>query len=263
MKLALMLGIGIVAAGMGAAYAQADTRIADLVRSGKLRVGLGLGSPVLAVKNPATGEVRGPALDMGRELASKMRVEFVAVEYPRPGAVLEGAKTGAWDVAFLVVDPERAKDADFAPPHMQSDFTYLVPGGSPLQKIADADRPGVRIAVPKGDASDLLLTRLLKNAELVRTDTIPAASELLRAGSVQAQAAPRPVLLAASASMPGSLVLPDGFAVISFAALVPKGHPGRLAYVSEFIEDAKASGLVGRVIRDAGLQGVRVAPAAR
>jgi polar amino acid transport system substrate-binding protein len=262
MKLALTVGIAILATGVGSAYPQTDPRIADLVKSGKLRVGLGLGSPVLAMKNPA-GEVRGPAVDIGRALAAKMGVAFVGVEYPRPGAILEGAKTNAWDMAFLVVDPERAKEADFAPPHMQSDFTYLVMGGSPLQKAADADRSGVRIAVPKGDASDLLLTRLLKNAELVRTDTIPAASELLRSGRVQAQAAPRPVLLAASANVPGSRVLADGFAVISFAPLVPKGHPGWLAYVSEFVEDAKASGLVARIIQDAGLRGVQVAPPAR
>lgn len=261
LTLALTLGIG--ASGLDRAYAQIDARVADLVKAGKLRVALGLGSPVLAVKNPTTGEVRGPAMEMGRALAARIGVGFVGVEYPRPGAVLEGASTGAWDVAFLVVDPERAKAADFAPPHMQSDFTYLVAAGSPLAKAADADRAGIRIAVPKGDASDLLLTRLLKNAELVRTDTISAAAELLRAGGVQAQAAPRPVLMAESAKMPGSRVLPDGFAVISFAALVPKGHPGRLAYVAEFVEEAKASGTVARIIESAGLQGVRVAPAAR
>ena len=41
---------------------------------------------------------------------------------------------------------------------------------------------------------------------------------------------------------------------------VPKGHPGRLAYINEFIEDAKASGLVNRIIETLAMQGVRVAP---
>jgi polar amino acid transport system substrate-binding protein len=260
---ALALTLGIGATGFDRVYAQTDARIADLAKAGKLRVALGLGSPVLAVKNPMTGDVRGPAVDLGRALAKRIGVEFVGIEYPRPGAILDGAKTGAWDVAFLVVDPERAKQVDFAPPYMQSDFTYLVAGGSPLRKAADVDRTGVRIAVPKGDASDLLLTRILKHAELVRTDTIPAASELLGAGTVQAQAAPRPVLLAASAKVPGSRVLPDGFAAISWAALVPKDRAGRLAYVREFLEEAKASGMVDRIIQDAGLHGVQVAPLAR
>ena len=168
--LTLALGIGISAAGARTAYAQPakDPRVADLVQAGRLRVGLGLGTPAIAIKNPATGELRGPGLDLGRALAKKIGVDFVAVEYARPGAVLEGVKTNAWDLAFLAVDPERAKQADFAPPHMQSDFTYLVPPGSSIHKVADADQPGVRIAVPRGDASDLLLARLLKKATAVQ-----------------------------------------------------------------------------------------------
>ena len=261
--LALALGIGIGPTGTQTAYAQQskDPRVADLVRTGKLRVGIGLGSPSGAMKNPATGELRGLAVDLGRALATRIGVDFVAVEYPRPGAILEGVQTNAWDVAFLVVDPERAKEVDFAPPHTQSDFTYLVPAGSSIHKVADADQPGIRIAVPRGDGVDLSLTRLLKKAELVRTDTLSAAVELLRTGGAHARAGPRQAVLAESVKLPGSRVLADGFAVISSAALVPKGHAGRLAYVSEFIEEAKASGLVKKIIEDAGLRGVQVAPA--
>jgi polar amino acid transport system substrate-binding protein len=42
--------------------------------------------------------------------------------------------------------------------------------------------------------------------------------------------------------------------------VVPKGQAGRLAYVTEFIEEAKASGLIEQAIERAGLRGVRVAP---
>ena len=263
LALILALGIGVGATETQTAYAQQskDPRVADLVRTGKLRVGIGLGSPSGAMKNPATGELRGLAVDLGRALAMRIGVDFVAIEYPRPGAILEGVQTNAWDVAFLVVDPERAKEVDFAPPHTQSDFTYLVPAGSSIHKVADADQPGIRIAVPRGDGVDLRLTRLLKKAELVRTDTLSAAVELVRTGGAHARAGPRQAVLAESVKLPGSRVLADGFAVLSSAALVPKGHAGRLAYVSEFIEEAKASGLVKKIIEDAGLRGVQVAPA--
>ncbi len=263
--LTLALGIGTWVTGAQTAYAQQakDPRVADLVQAGRLRVGIGLGTPALAVKNPTTGDVRGPALDLGRALAARIGVELVSVEYPRPGAVIEGARTNAWDVAFLVIDPSRAEEADFSHPYMQSDFTYLVPAGSSIRNVADADQPGIRIAVPRGDASDLHLTRILKRGELVRTETLPAAVELVRTGGAHARAAPRPILLAESAKLPGSRVLEDGFAVISYAALVPKGQAGRLAYVNEFIEEAKAGGLVNRTIEGAGLRGVQVAPAGR
>jgi polar amino acid transport system substrate-binding protein len=98
-------------------------------------------------------------------------------------------------------------------------------------------------------------------AKLTRTESHTAAIELLRSGGADAKASPRPVLIADSAALPGSRILDDGFADIRFAALVPKGQAARLACINEFIEDAKASGLVTRIIETAGLQGVRVAPA--
>jgi polar amino acid transport system substrate-binding protein len=257
--IALTLTLGIGAHDAQAQRAQ-DLRVEDLIQAARLRVGIGLGTPALAIKNPTTGEIRGPAVELGRALAARIGIEFVAVEYPRPGAVIEGAGSHAWDVAFLAIDADRAKQADFSRPYMQTDFTYLVPAGSSFRTVADVDQPGIRIAVPRGDASDLELTRVLKRAELVRTDTHAAALELLRVGNAHARTAPRPVLLADSEKLPGSRVLDDGFAVVSFAALVPKGQAGRLAYVNEFIDEAKASGLIKQTIETAGLRGVQVPP---
>jgi polar amino acid transport system substrate-binding protein len=239
----------------------ADPRVADLVRSGKVRVAIGLGTPALAMKNATTGETRGPAVELGRALAARIGVEFVAVEYPRPGAIMDGLKTNAWDVTFLVADPDRAAVSDFSPPYMQSDFTYLVPAGSSIRNVAEVDRPGVRVASPHGDASDLLLRRTLKQAAVIAADSLDSALDLLRTGGAEARAAPRPVLLSESARLPGSRVLEDGFATISYVAMVPKGQPGRLAYISEFIEDAKAGGHMKRTIEGARLQGIQVAPA--
>jgi len=146
----------------------------------------------LAVKNPTTGEVRGPTIDLGRALSARIGIDLVAIEYPRPGAVIEAAGSNAWDVAFLVVDANRAKQADFSQPYLQTDSTYLVLADSSIHNAADADQPGIRIAVPRGDGSDLELTRVLKRAELVRTDTIDAALELVRVGSAHGRAGPRP-----------------------------------------------------------------------
>ncbi len=263
LALAATLGIGAGLAGDSICYAQTyDPRVGDLVQAGSIRVGLGLGSPALALTDQTTGEVRGVALDLARALAAKIGIEFQPVYYPRPGAVLEGARTNAWDVTFLVADPARATEVDFSPPYLQSDFTYLVLAGSSLQRVADADRPGVRIAVPRGDASDLRLSRLLKQAELVRADSISAAIGLVRAGNANAYAGPRFALLAEAARQPGARVLDDNFAVIYMAAAVPKGESGRLAYVSEFLEEAKASGVLKETIERGTLRGVQIAPAA-
>ena len=251
------------APGISKAQQVSDPRIADIVRAGKLRVGIGLANLVSGVKDPATGELRGVAVDIARALAARIKVEFQPIEYPRPGVVLDGAQNNRWDVTFLVIDPARAADADFSSPYMESDFTLLVPAGSAIRNFADADQPGIRIGAPRGDAVDLRLTRIVKQAELVRVDNQAAGADLLRTGRIHTYAAPRPALLGMSAQLSGSHVLEDSFATISFAAVVPKGHDGNLAYVGEFLEEAKASGLIKSFIERAGLRGMKVVPPAK
>lgn len=68
LALTLTLGIGAEVTGVQILYAQqaTDPRVADLIRAGRVRVGLGLGTLLLATKDPVTSEVRGPALDLAR-----------------------------------------------------------------------------------------------------------------------------------------------------------------------------------------------------
>ena len=176
---------------------------------------------------------------------------------------MAGVKNNEWDVTFLVADPARSADADFSSPYMQSDFTFLVPASSSKRSVAELDQPGTRIAVPRGDASDLRLTQILKHAELMRLDSIGAAIDMVRAGTVDAYAAPRVVLVTLSDKAPGSRVLDDGFANIVWVAMVPKGKGGHIAYVNDFIEQAKATGLVKQTIDQANLRGVQVAPSGK
>jgi polar amino acid transport system substrate-binding protein len=240
-----------------------DPRVADLVQAGKIRVGLGLGNHAAAMKDPVTGEMHGMAADLAHALAVRIGIALQVVEYPRPGAVFDGAQTGAWDVTFLVIDPERVAAAAASPAYMRSEFTYLVPAGSAIHGVADADRLGISIGVPRGDAVDLSLSRILRQAKLVRADSQAAGIDLLRAGKVNAYAAPRSALLALSVQVPGSHVLADAFATTSWAAFVPKGHDERLAYVTAFVEEAKANGLLAQFIEREGLRGIEVTPLAK
>jgi polar amino acid transport system substrate-binding protein len=143
---------------------------------------------------------------------------------------------------------------------MELDFTYLIPSGSSIRSVADADRPGVRIAAVSNHASTLALRRILKHAELVYAETPDTTFDLLRSGKADALAQARPVLLDYSTQLPASRVLPERYGAYLLAMALPKGQPERLAYITEFIEEAKASGLVQRAIEQGGLRGVQVAP---
>lgn len=255
--------MGLVASAVAAnAQPTSDRRVADLVQAGSIRFGM---FPPQYTKDAATGELKGPWVEVMRALAAHMGLPGVLTELPTPSKLVECLDTGPCDVGSLGFDPTRADQVGgFTPPFMQVEYTYLVPAGSAMRSVADADRPGVRLAVVRNHASTLALGRIVKRAEQVSAETPEAAFDLLRNGRVDARASVRPALFDYSSELPGSRVLEDSFGANFPALVVPKGRADRLAYLSEFIEAAKASGVVQRAIERAGQPGYRVAaPAGR
>jgi polar amino acid transport system substrate-binding protein len=234
----------------------------DLAPTGKMRVGINYGNPVLATRDAAGGELRGVAVDLARELGRRADLPVEIVGYDAAGKMVEGLKSHDWDIAFLAIDPDREAQISFTAPYMEIEGTYLVPGGSPLRTIADVDRDGVRIALAAGAAYDLFLSRSLQHAQLVRAPDPKAAFELLVAGKVEALAGVKQTLITNAGKLLGSCVLDGRFLAIGQALGIPKGRDAGSIYLRVFIEDVKASGLVARAIEKAGVQGVSVPPAA-
>jgi polar amino acid transport system substrate-binding protein len=238
-----------------------DPRIADLVKAGKVRFAT---FPPQYTKDAATGELKGPWVEMMRALAAHMGLPIVLIEVPTPAKLVECLDTGACDIGSLGFDPERAAlVGGVTPPFMHFDYTYLVPAGSPLHSLADVDRPGVRVAVVRGHASTLALGRIAKQLEQVSTDTPDASFDLLRKGRVDAWASAGPALVDYASTLPGSRVLDGGYGTNSPAFVVPKGQTARLAYISDFVEQARASGVVQRAIDRSGQGGFRAAEPAK
>jgi polar amino acid transport system substrate-binding protein len=241
-----------------------DPRMAELVKSGKLRVAVFL--PQYA-KDKAGGAVRGigmgfVAIEMGRALASRLGIALALVENATPLQAMESLKAGACDLACLGIDPSRTAELDFSAPVVQFDYTLLVPRVSSIRGFADADRPGKRIAVVLNHASTFALRRKVEHAELVGFELPDAAFDLLRASGADAFAAPREQLLDYSAQLTGSRVLDEGYGINNAGIAIAKGNGGRLDYIREFVEEAKASGLIAEIIARGNLRGFRVAPPA-
>jgi polar amino acid transport system substrate-binding protein len=223
------------------------------------------GFKVMYTKDPQTGEPKGASvgiilLEIARALGARIGVDVLPVGHPTIPEMLTCLTTGACDMGFMGPDPART-GVDFSPPILRLDYTFLVPAGSSIERIADVDRPGVRIAVVSDHASTLTLSRILKHAQLVYAATPDPSFELLRSGQADAFASIRGVLLAYSAKLAGSRVLDEHYGANLLGMVVPKGRAARLAYISEFIEQAKASGLVRQAIERSGLPGYKVASA--
>ena len=231
----------------------------ELAPGGTLRVGINFGNALLATKDPSNGQPGGIAVDLAMELGRRVGASVQVVAYPSAGRMADAAGRGAWDVAFLGADPGRAAQISFTAPYLEIDSTYLVPAGSPLRSIADVDREGVRIAVSEKSAYGLFLSRELKRARLVRVPGVEASNALFVTEKLEALAGPRPVLVTVAEGLPGSRVLDSRFTAVQQAVGTPRGRDAAAAYLREFVEDVKASGLVAGAIEKNGIRGVSVA----
>jgi polar amino acid transport system substrate-binding protein len=238
--------------------AAAATARQQLAPSGTLRVGVNLGNFLLVSKQTADG-IGGIVPDLAQELARRLGVAVKLVTYPQAGPVADAATTGAWDVAFIGAEPQRASAIDFTEPYIEIEATYLVPAGSPIRSIAEVDRKGVRIAVASRSAYDLWLARNIKQAELVRAEGIEGSYQLFAKEKLDVLAGLKPRLLQDREKLPGARILEGRFTAVQQAIGTPKGRPAAAAYLREFAKDIKASGLVARLIERHNVQGVSVA----
>ena len=235
----------------------------DLSPTGTLRVGINYGNEILARRVPESGELRGVHVDLAGELGRQAGVPVELVGYAAAGKMVDGLTAGVLDVAFLAADPARASEISYTASYLEIEATYLVPADSSLRNVADVDREGVRIAVPAKSAYDLLLSRSLKRAQLMRASSTPAAFDLFVAAKLEAVVGLRPRLVVEAEKLPGSRVLDGHIETIQQAIGSPKGRDAGARYLREFIESAKASGLVARVIENNGVRGVSITPKAR
>jgi polar amino acid transport system substrate-binding protein len=263
----LARALAIVAACVLAACATAPpltpaTR-AELAPGGTLRAGINYGNVVLATKDPKTGELNGVHVDLARELARRAGVTIELIGYDSAGAMVDGLKRGALDVALLSAEPARASEINFSPAYVDIDATYLVPAGSPIRDVADVDRDGTRVAIAAKSAYEFFLSRNLKHAKLVAGPGTFGAYDVFVSGKLDALVGTRPRLVIESEKLPGSRVLAGRFMAIEQTIATPKDRVAAARYVRDFIEDVKASGAVARMLADHAVRGVSVSPPAR
>jgi polar amino acid transport system substrate-binding protein len=236
----------------------------DLAPSGATRIAFNYNNRNNAARNPITGALTGPGIDMSCKLAEGTHAQLVAVPYLGVPPLLAGLASGDWDAAFAFDQTLEPPGITAAIPHIGVDNTYLVRGDAPFQKVADVDAPGVRISVAQGSAGDIYLGRTLQYAILVRTPATPQALDLLSTGQVDAFAGGRGPQVLAFVACCGGRLLPDNFLIANLAIVVPDtavGHSGAgLQYINEFVDWAKTSGLVQVAIDRANQGGTHVTP---
>ena len=234
----------------------------ELAPTGVLRAGINMANFLLVTGRRDDGAPQGVAPDMASAVAERLGVEVVYVPYETPGQLADDATKGVWDVGLIGAEPARAEHIAFSAAYVEIEATYLVPADSPIQAIADVDRPGVRIAVAARSAYDLYLTRNIQHAELLRVAGLNASYDLFVSDKLDALAGLRPRLMSDVEKLPGARLLDGQFTAVQQAIGTPRERSAAAAFLRDFVEEAKASGLVGQLIERHRVRGLSVAPPA-
>jgi polar amino acid transport system substrate-binding protein len=236
--------------------------VSQLAPTGVLRAGINLSNFLLVTGKSASGDPEGVAPDMAREIAGRLGVPVKYVPFKTPGELADAAATDTWDIGLIGAEPQRAEKITFTAAYCEIEATYLVPAGSPLKAIADVDKPGIRIAVTGRAAYGLWLDRNIKQAQLVKTDSLDSAYEKFVADKLDALAGLRPRLISDVKKLPGARILDGQFTAVQQAVGTERKNAAAAEFLRKFVEEAKATGLVARLIAKHKVVGLSVAPPA-
>jgi polar amino acid transport system substrate-binding protein len=262
MKVATLLGLMLVLSISTGASAVEDNVMKQLVPTGKLRVGVAYApapTPIFVAKD-AAGDVHGVPRDLGSALAKTLGVPVEIVVVATTGELTDACSSGAIDIGFMPADDERRRRVDFSPPYFVIESTYLVAGPSAIKTLADVDRREVTVVGIAGSTTMRAAGRSLKSAKVVTAKSVDEAMGMMKAETAQAFALTHDALPTLQKQLPGSRILDGAFQTTGVAIAVQKDRPAALAYVKDFVESAKANGIVRRAFDDAGLNPLPVAP---
>ncbi len=236
--------------------------VKELAPTGVLRAGINLGNFLLVTGKSASGDPEGVSPDMARAIADKLGVPVQYVPFAKPGELADEAGKNVWDIGLIGAEPQRAEKIAFSAAYVEIESTYLVPPGSPLKTIADVDAKGVRIVSTARAAYDLWLERNIKNAELLRVNSMDEAFAKFTGEKLEALAGLKPRLLADLEKLPGGRIIDGQFAAVQQAIGTARANTAGAAFIAQFVEEAKASGFVASLIEKHKVIGLSVAPKA-
>jgi polar amino acid transport system substrate-binding protein len=248
----LILGVAITMAGP----ARADALKDEIAPTGKLRVAIAIspaGGAFWSTRNDAGGYA-GVPVDLGREMAAELGVPVEYVAYQNSGQIVDAVSTGAWDVSFLPKDTDREARMSFGPTYEVTDATYIVKAGSLATNFATLDQPGVKVAAVNNTTTMRGAIAHLKHARVTGYQTYDEIFALLKKGEIDAFALSREQLNAMAKKIPGTRVLDETFKQTVTAVAVPLNHPLALTFVTKFMTEATANGMLRKAYDDNGLK---------
>jgi polar amino acid transport system substrate-binding protein len=178
--------VGALALASTASHAQT---VADIVKKGKVTIGVVSGVPPFGMADPQGNPV-GYDVDVANLVAKYIGVpvEIVALTPPSRIPALESGKVD-FLIATLGPTPERAKVVAFTIGYSSFDMTVFAPTAAKYVKLQDL--ASKKVGVPRGSPQDSNLTRLaVPGTTVVRFEDDATAAQALISGQVDAVVLP-------------------------------------------------------------------------
>ena len=234
----------------------------ELAPTGVLRAGINLSNPLLVTGRTAAGDPTGVAPDVASAIADRLGVPITFVPFTKPSLLADACGKNVWDIGLIGAEPTRAQTIAFTAAYVEIEATYMVPSDSLLQSVEEVDRPGVRIAAPTGTAFDPWLTENIRHATLLRSESSTASFQRFVDEKLDVLAGLKVTLQNKIGVLPGARILPGRFTTVQQAVGVARTSDAGAAFLRDFIEEAKASGLIAELIERHSAKGLTVAPSA-
>ena len=215
---------------------------------GKVRAAINSGNSALVQRRH--GQLTGISPALAQRLAETLGADLETVVYNGAGKVFADAGKGIWDVAFLAIDPKRARRVSFTRPYITIEATFAVRAQSALRALSETDRSGIKLLSSLGSAYELHLSKTLQQASLDRKGTPHESFEAFRNGSWDAVAGVRASLEAAFGGDPDYRLLSGSLTKVEQAMVLPGSDNKAIGALDKFVADALETGFVNSVLKN-------------
>lgn len=259
-----------IAAGLGgaavskipsAAAATSSTSILDKIQSnGVLRVGWDTFQQ-WNFEEPASKTPVGISVDLANEMAKVLnaKVEFVR---DRWATVIAGLAADKFDMVVpIFLNAKRALLGEFSDALTIEPSSAIVPEAKAGQysSVMDLDKSGVKIAVVLGSFADIILSPIIKKAELVRIDTVGNGILAVRSGRADAYAQNATALQSVTKEFPDLKILPGSYATSKNCFVLRRDDQVFINWVNVFITEMKLTGRLKPILLKWGIPEERIA----
>ncbi len=248
----------VIVLGLGGGDGQAaGDKLEALKRAGTIRAGWATFKPLIYT-DTESGKITGMWGEITELMVTEglgLKVNWVEGSW---ATIVTGIQTGKWDVAPAGITDSRSEVAEPTEPFAKVDYTMLVKDKSSAKSWKDLDQPGKRISVSQGSNTDQALTKVIKQATIVRVRQEQALLEVL-GDKVDAQAAQRDYAIRITRQYPGMRTVSDAFGSSFIGWYIPKGADDLKAEIEKWLDGAKKRGVVKQLLDKWKLEGAEPA----